>query len=347
MTIFLKVIIFIIALAIAGGLAARFGKDAHGRPTVVLRNWMFFIGGLVVFLLGIGMLMAVGEVPAGTRGVVLRFGAVTDKTLGEGLYFVMPLVNTVELMSVQVDAYDAEASAASKDLQDVSTVVTLNYFLDENQVNRIYQTLRKDYLTRIARPAVQEAVKSPAVQEAVKSATATYDASELITRRPEVKEAITRALGERLSEHGILIDTVAITDFTFSAMFSQAIEDKVRAEQKALEAENRLREIEVEAQQVETAAVGQANALIAQAEGDKQAAITRAEGEAEAIRTVATAQAEANAEINASLTPLLNQYLVAKELGDDIKVMILPAGQDFIIGESLLGLTPEQDGVTP
>jgi regulator of protease activity HflC (stomatin/prohibitin superfamily) len=338
MTIFLKVIIFIIALAIAGGLAARFGKDAHGRPTVVLRNWMFFIGGLVVFLLGIGMLMAVGEVPAGTRGVVLRFGAVTDKTLGEGLYFVMPLVNTVELMSVQVDAYDAEASAASKDLQDVSTVVTLNYFLDENQVNRIYQTLRKDYLTRIARPAVQEAVKS---------ATATYDASELITRRPEVKEAITRALGERLSEHGILIDTVAITDFTFSAMFSQAIEDKVRAEQKALEAENRLREIEVEAQQVETAAVGQANALIAQAEGDKQAAITRAEGEAEAIRTVATAQAEANAEINASLTPLLNQYLVAKELGDDIKVMILPAGQDFIIGESLLGLTPEQDGVTP
>jgi regulator of protease activity HflC (stomatin/prohibitin superfamily) len=338
MTIFLKVIIFIIALAIAGGLAARFGKDAHGRPTVVLRNWMFFIGGLVVFLLGIGMLMAVGEVPAGTRGVVLRFGAVTDKTLGEGLYFVMPLVNTVELMSVQVDAYDAEASAASKDLQDVSTVVTLNYFLDENQVNRIYQTLRKDYLTRIARPAVQEAVKS---------ATATYDASELITRRPEVKEAITRALGERLAEHGILIDTVAITDFTFSAMFSQAIEDKVRAEQKALEAENRLREIEVEAQQVETAAVGQANALIAQAEGDKQAAITRAEGEAEAIRTVATAQAEANAEINASLTPLLNQYLVAKELGDDIKVMILPAGQDFIIGESLLGLTPEQDGVTP
>ena len=338
MTIFLKVIIFVIALAIAGGLAARFGKDDYGRPTVVLRNWMFFIGGLVVFLLGIGMLMAVGEVPAGTRGVVLRFGAVTDKTLGEGLYFVTPLVNTVELMSVQVGAYDAEASAASKDLQDVSTVVTLNYYLDENQVNRIYQTLRKDFLIRIARPAVQEAVKS---------ATATYDASELITRRPEVKETITRALEERLAEHGILIDTVAITHFTFSSMFSQAIEDKVKAQQKALEAENRLREIEVEAEQVETTAKGQANALIAQAEGDKQAAITRAEGEASAIRTVAEAQAEANIEINASLTPLLNQYLVAKELGDDIKVMILPSGQDFIIGESLLGLTPKQDGATP
>jgi regulator of protease activity HflC (stomatin/prohibitin superfamily) len=335
MTIFLKVIIFVIALAVAGGLVARFGKDDYGRPTVILRNWMFMVAGLVVFLLGIGMLMAVGEVPAGTRGVVLRFGAVTDKTLGEGLYFVTPMVNTVELMSVQVDAYDAEANAASKDLQDVSTVVTLNYFLDENQVNRIYQTLRKDYLTRIARPAVQEAVKS---------ATAIYDADELITKRPEVKQTITIALEERLAEHGILVDTVAITDFTFSSIFSQAIEDKVRAEQKALEAENRLREIEVEAQQVETAAVGQANALIAQAEGDKQAAITRAEGEAAAIRTVAEAQAEANAEINASLTPLLNQYLVAKELGDDIKVMILPAGQDFIIGESLLGLTSEQDG---
>ena len=338
MTILLKIMIFVIALAIAGGLAVRFGKDDHGRVTVFARNWGFLIGGLVIFLLGIGLLMAIGEVPAGHRGVVLRFGAVTDSTLGEGLYFVTPIVNKVELMSVQVDAYDADAKALSKDLQDVSTVVTLNYYLDESRVNRIYQTLRKDYLDRIARPAVQEAVKS---------ATAQYDASELITRRPEVKESIKRTLETRLAEHGIKVDTVSITDFTFSSIFSQAIEDKVRAQQKALEAENRLLEVEVEARQVETAAKGEANAAIARAEGGKTAAITRAEGEAEAIRTVAEAQAEANTEINASLTPLLNQYLVAKELGANIKVMILPAGQDFIIGESLLGLTPEQDERSP
>ena len=83
---------------------------------------------IVVFTLGISA--SFGQVPAGYRGVVLRFGAPTDEIKGEGLYMVTPFINAVELMSVQVVAYDAIAEAASRDLQDVKAKVTLNYALD-------------------------------------------------------------------------------------------------------------------------------------------------------------------------------------------------------------------------
>ena len=58
---------------------------------------------------------------------------------------------------------------------------------------------------------------------------------------------------------------------SFSPLFSQAIESKVEAEQKALKAENDLRRIEVEAKQREANAVGLANANIAEAKGEAEA----------------------------------------------------------------------------
>ena len=46
---------------------------------------------------------------------------------------------------------------------------------------------------------------------------------------------------------------------------------------------------------------------------------------------VAEKQAEANTKLSASLTPELVQYALIQKLGDQIKGMILPAGQNFIL----------------
>ena len=48
----------------------------------------------LIFLAG-----TVGTVGAGERGVLLRFTAVTDKVFDEGLYFKIPFVHQVVLMS--------------------------------------------------------------------------------------------------------------------------------------------------------------------------------------------------------------------------------------------------------
>ncbi len=88
---------------------------------------------LVLVVLGGSM----GTVGAGEQGVLLRFGAVTDEIKDEGLYFKIPFVNQVVLMSTQIQKYTAPATSSSKNLQVVSTEVTLNFQLDAAQVGEI------------------------------------------------------------------------------------------------------------------------------------------------------------------------------------------------------------------
>ena len=190
-------------------------------------------------------------IPAGNRGVLLTFGKATA-TLGEGLNFKIPIVQDVAVMSVQTQKYEADASAASKDLQDVTTKVALNFHLTEDNVLPVYRDLGLDFASRIIQPAVQESVKA---------STAQFTAEELITKRPVVKEKIDAMLTERLGKYGIIVDTISITEFQFSVEFTKSIEMKVVAQQNALKAENDLQRIKVEAEQKIASAQAEAESL--------------------------------------------------------------------------------------
>jgi regulator of protease activity HflC (stomatin/prohibitin superfamily) len=189
----------------------------------------------------------------------------------------------------------------------------------------VYRTLGLEFINRIA---------APAIQETIKQVTAKYNAEDLILRRDEVKADITENLALRLLERGIITETVSITEFEFSSTFIAAIEAKVAAEQAVFEARNKLERIKVEAQQREEQEIGEANARIA-----------KARGEAEYIRVVTEAQLTANEAIAASLTPEILQYILLDRLGDDINVMVIPAGQglDIVIPELISEPNPEPD----
>ncbi|MSQ28501.1 MAG: prohibitin family protein [Dehalococcoidia bacterium] len=198
-------------------------------------------GGIAILVAAVIVLgMSFRTVGAGERGVLLQFGAVTGTVLNEGLHAVIPFVQTIEIMSVQTHVLPAKASAASNDLQSVATQITINYHLDPARVATIYRELRQEYELRVI---------APAIQEAIKSTTARYPAEGLITNRSGVRDAITESLRQRLEPHGIVVSTVNITDFDFSAEFNRAIESKVTAEQRALQAKNDLERIKIEAQQ--------------------------------------------------------------------------------------------------
>ena len=201
------------------------------------------------------LIMVVGStgiVGAGQRGVLLRFGAVTGTIKDEGLYFKIPFAEEVALMSTQLQKYTAPASSSSKDLQLVTTEVTLNYQLNASSVAETYRNMRQDYESRVIQPYIQEAVKST---------TANFDAEELITQRPQVKDELQNLMTERLAPLGIVVIQLSITDFQFSSTFQDSIEAKVKAVQQALEAENALKRVEFEAQQAITRAQAEARGL--------------------------------------------------------------------------------------
>jgi len=270
------------------------------------------IVGIVMIIVSV-IFGSLTTIPAGHRGVVIRFSAVTGTILEEGLQTKLPFIDSVIKMSVQTQKYEVASSAVTNDLQDVSTTIALNWHLAPGMADEVYKTLGLEYIDRIA---------APAVQETIKQVTAQFNAEDLILRREEVKNNITDSLSLRLLERGIVTEALSITNFTFSGTFTAAIESKVAAEQAVLEAQNKLERVRVEAEQREAEARGEANARIA-----------KALGEAEYIKIVTDAQVAANEAIAASLTPEILQYILLDRLGDDIKVMVIPSGQglDLVI----------------
>ena len=129
--------------------------------------------------------------------------------------------------------------ASSKDLQTVTTEVSVQFYLNGALAPKMYQQIG-------TLASVESSIISPAIQESVKSVTAKYAAEELITKRDAVKtqikskiiDFITVTLAEKEINGAVQVANVAITDFEFSREFNRAIELKVRAEQEALQAKN-------------------------------------------------------------------------------------------------------------
>jgi regulator of protease activity HflC (stomatin/prohibitin superfamily) len=190
-------------------------------------------------------------VPAGYVGVVLQLGAVQG-VLGSGFHVITPVVQSVVLMETRTQKYEVDATAATKDLLDVTTKVAVNFHISPEAANKLYQDIGMDYEGRII---------APAVQETVKATTAKFEAAQLINERPVVKQQIDAALAERMQSRDIIIETISLTDYKFPPAFNEAIVNKQTAVQKAQEATNKLEQIKVEAEQAIAKARGDAESI--------------------------------------------------------------------------------------
>lgn len=220
-------------------------------------------------------------VPAGSTGVVLTFGKVSDRVMTEGLNFKIPFIQKVAVISNKIQKTEVDANAVSKDLQSVSSSIAVNYRINSDASAGIYRNIGRDY---------ESVVLLPAVQESMKSISAKYTAEELITERAAVGEEIKSTLSEKVSSYGITIDKFNIVNFDFSAEFNQAIEAKQVAEQNLLKTKTEQEE----------------QIVIAEAEAQKKK--IAAEAEAQATLTTAEAEAQANQKIAASLTDSVVEY---------------------------------------
>lgn len=183
-------------------------------------------------------LASVKSVGTGQIAVMTRFGRVTGQELHEGFHLKAP-IDKANVYDVKVQKQEADAAAASKDLQDVNAKVVVNYHLQSGDVSHIHQTVGIEYHDKLIVPAVQETFKAT---------TAKFDATQLITNRNEVKAEVSQQLSDRLAKYGIVIDAVSITNFSFSKEFSSSIEAKQVAQQNAEQAQFNLQKATLDAQ---------------------------------------------------------------------------------------------------
>jgi regulator of protease activity HflC (stomatin/prohibitin superfamily) len=242
----------------------------------------------ILAIVGITLLVIASgyqQVDAGHRGIGLTFGAVDiNKSYAEGAHIVMPMVQEVVQMDIRVAKYEKVADSASKDLQTVTTEITVNHKPDAEKVQIIFKELGRSY---------ENTIIAPAVEEVVKQVTANYNAEELITKRPQVKSEITSLIKSRLLEYNLIVVEVSITDFQFAPAYAQAIENKVKVEQQVQKAKLDVLQVEQEAFAKKAFAEGEKFKKIQEAEATRESAILVAEGQAIAIETVAIAEANA------------------------------------------------------
>lgn len=267
------------------------------------------VGSVLVLILLAGSLSAV-IVPAGNIGVVTAFGKVEDDTLQPGLHIRLPFVNSVHMITTRVQAHQfSEIEAASSEYQTVKLTGVMNYHLDGAAAADLYQRVGDDFADKIL---------DPAFSDYIKSVVPDYSITVVLNKRDEIRQRAKSDLQANLSQYHIVVDDIYIANIAFSPEYSASIEAKQVAQQQVeTEKQITLQRTQQAQQQVETA------------KGDATASIERARG-----------QAEANRQLNASLTPALIQYTLIQKLGPDIKVMLLPSGQQFILDPNALIPTP-------
>lgn len=195
---------------------------------------------VILLIAAIVVMNSFTTVKAGHSGVVTTFGKVSETVLAEGLHFKIPFIQDIILIDNRVKKAEANCTAASKDLQTVSSTIAVNYKVLNSYSARVYKDIGMDY---------EAVIITPSIQECVKAVTAKFTAEELITNRQAIGDQMMELLKDKISTYGIELQIFNITAFDFTDEYNAAIEAKQTAQQNALKAEQDLQRIKVEAEQ--------------------------------------------------------------------------------------------------
>ena len=265
-------------------------------------------------------------IPTGHTGIVTTFGRVEDYTYEAGVHTKAPWQQVVK-MDNRIQKASVEMSCFSSDIQEVSTIYTINYQIEKANAQTIYRTIGKDYYTTIILPRIEESVKSM---------IAKYNAESLIASREQLSVEIREDLTAKLAAYNVEVIDASIENLDFSDAFTNAVEAKQVAAQEKLKAE-----IQQEQANIEAKAAAERAVIAAQAEAEK--AVIEAEAQAEAAKKEADAkayagekEAEANKKISESLTEELIEYKTVEQwngelptyMGGEGTVPVLNFGQN-------------------
>lgn len=237
----------------------------------------------------------------------VKFNAIAgmyDKTYGEGANLAIPYLETPIVFDIRSKPTEVITASGSKDLQIVNMAVRVLYQPDPTQLHTIYRNLGVNY---------PETVLPSLINEIIKAVIAQFNASDLLTRRPEVSLRIAQQLQERAERFNIIISDVSITQMSFGKEYTNAVEAKQIAQQMA----------------------ERAKFHVEQAIQEKRGVIVLAEGEAEAARLIGQAVRENPAFVE--LRKLEAAKTIAKRLGHEGKGMYYLDSDNLMLDVSFAG----------
>lgn len=253
-----------------------------------------------------------GETAVKTRwGKYKGYGA-----LGQGLHVYNPIGTKVVKYSLRITEYSEKMHLPTKEGLEINTALTLLYHLKPGAEQSVYSKFGKDY----AGPLILNSLYAIA-----REATTTYFSNDIITQREEMEKNITAKLVANVSPYGIVIDKVLLKDIILPPDVTQAIANKVSAQQVAQKAE-----FDVQKQRVEL------DFFIEKQLKEAKLAVDKQRIEADRLQIEADAIRKAQTTINESLTDKVLKYKsleVTKGLitSPNAKVIISNSATPFLL----------------
>jgi len=243
--------------------------------------------------------------------------------LVDGSVAILGLIRTVDLYYA-TDVYEDTIPCFSSDQLEMNVTIQMRWALDPNLLIELYRNYPKLDYEATAIDSIME--------ETIRFVTRNYTAVQTIASRPVIAEQMQSAVQEKLLEEPTLSRALSYIRFdlkniAYPTGYTQAIEQKLEAEQKQLQAE-------FERERVLILANATAQQLVIEALGEAQAKIELAKGTQDAIqRLIQAAGTGANASRIAELyiyteaLKVMAQYVQSLVLvqGSTIPVITIPA----------------------
>ena len=134
-----------------------FKQESWGRAPRFGR--IIVVAVLAIFTI-VTIFLSFTTVNSGEVGLKVRFGKITNATVTEGLNFKIPYVDKIVKVNIKIQKADIQSSAATKDLQTITSSFVVNYSVDSKQASELYRTVGNTYQETVLTPAIQEVFKA-------------------------------------------------------------------------------------------------------------------------------------------------------------------------------------------
>ena len=224
-----------------------------GMPQIPVKRILMWIAIAVILLIVVSVAgCGIKVVDTGHRGIETRFGKVVSESLPEGIYFYNPLTSAIVEMDTRVQRQDGETDTYTRDVQQAAIKYTLNYRLQQDAAHTVYRDIGVEWEQRLI-PQV--------VLGTLKEVVGKWDAVDLIANRDKAGQTAFEAIRANLGERNVEVSRFEITDIAYTHEFENSVEQKVIAQQKAIEEQNRTKQIEEQARQKVLSAEAEAKSI--------------------------------------------------------------------------------------
>jgi regulator of protease activity HflC (stomatin/prohibitin superfamily) len=290
------------------------GRSLLGRLIFAVA---LIIGAIVLFS------SCTARVDAGHVGIRVKLAGssrgVDDIPLVTGWVFYNPLTEQLVMFPTSVQnivwtkdphegaPHDESITFSSAEGANINADVGLSFHIEPTMAPHLYLRFRKNDLLELANGYVRNAVR-----EAFNVVASKVPVQDIYgAGKGQIVADVNKRLQDQLGKDGFILDQLTINGaLRLPEAVANAINRALEQKQQAIQAQNRVAQVEAEARQA-----------VAQAEGQAKAARERARGEADARLITARAEARANLLLRRSMSPQVMQYRALEKWNGRLPLM--------------------------